>query len=62
MLEPISTPFSQTVKHESTPSKRSTLRIPAQPSGTRKRQEKYPVGFSLGTLGGSSGNGYCTLV
>jgi hypothetical protein len=54
---PSSRPLSQTRQQESTPSNRSTVRSASQPDGSRNPTRWSPVGFPVGTCGGSTGNG-----
>ena len=59
---PSSVPLSQTFAHESTPRKRSTD-PPCRHSGGRSNTSRWsPVGFSVGTFGGSSGIGSAVFV
>ncbi len=60
--QPSSMPFSHTVNAESTPRNRSTACLSVQPGGRSNVRRYSPVGFSSGTCGGSTGNGYRTFV
>ncbi len=63
LLWPAAVPLTNTVKHESTPSKRTTAGPPKSQSGGSVKCRRYsPVGLRSGTRGGPTGKGQVTLV